>query len=300
MAATTDPASPSYVAPSERIAVFDNDGTLWSEQPVYFQLSFALDYAQTQLAKSPAPSWASRPWATRLKKEGPAAAAKFDEKTLLEIVGVSEAQEAEAYRAAVADWFARARHPRFERRYDQLTFAPMVSLLGYLRERGYKTFIVTGGSLWFVRAFAEEAYGVPPEQVVGTTLGEKYELQQGRGVVTGDGKLTFVDDGPGKPVGIHRAIGRRPIIAVGNSDGDREMLEYTTTQAGRPTLGILVHHDDPEREWAYDRASPIGRLDKALDQVPTANWLLVSMKDDFEAVYEPAPTPVSLGYPGSP
>ncbi|HKO92501.1 MAG TPA: HAD family hydrolase [Polyangiaceae bacterium] len=296
--ATTKPNGPHFVSPGDRVAVFDNDGTLWSEQPIYFQFAFALDYVASQLSASPAPSWASRPWATQLKKgltkDGKKALPQLDEKALFEIISASETQTAEDYRTSVHAWLERARHPRLERPYTELVFQPMVALLEYLRAHDYKTFIVTGGSAWFVRAFAEKLYGIPPEQVVGTLSEAHYELKDGRGILSGSGKLAFLDDGAGKPVGIDRVIGRMPIFAAGNSDGDREMLEYVTTQKGPSTFALLVHHDDPDREWAYDRASKIGKLDKALDQATTSNWLVVSMKRDFESIYAPgvaAPAP---------
>jgi hypothetical protein len=175
----------------------------------------------------------------------------------------------------------------------------MVELLEFLRQNGFKTYIVSGGGVTFMRAFAEQLYGIPPEQVIGSLMETKYVLEAGKGAIVTEPKLAFLDDGPGKPVGIERVIGRRPVFVAGNSDGDRDMLEYATTQ-GSPALGLIVHHDDAEREWAYDRSSPIGRLDKPLDQAPSLGWLVVSMKDDFETIYQPAPAPLPLAAPAAP
>jgi len=298
--ATTEPNGPRFVEPKDRIAVFDNDGTLWSEQPIYFQFAFALDYVARTVSASPAPTWANRPWATKLKQQGAKAVEQLAEQELFEIVSASEGQTAADYRASVHTWLDTARHPRFGRPYTELTFEPMVALLEYLRAHDFKTFIVTGGSVWFVRAFAEKAYGIPPEQVVGTVSDARYELREGRGILSGTGKISFVDDGPGKPVGIDRFIGRLPIFAAGNSDGDREMLEYVTTQKGTTTFALVVHHDDPDREWAYDRASKVGKLDRALDQATSSNWLVVSMKNDFASIYARSGTPPTPAAPVPP
>jgi len=309
----TDESSPDFVPVESRIAVFDNDGTLWSEQPLYFEFEFALDRVLDQLAQNPAPAWSKKAWAVKLKKNGKQAMAALDSKALLEIFVAANAGLDEAgFRVVASEWFKKAKHPRFNRPYSELTFVPMVELLAYLREHGFKTFIVSGGSSRFIRVFAEVAYGILPEQVVGSYLDAKYELRDGHGFVVAEPKLGFIDDGAGKPVGIARGIGRAPIIAVGNSDGDREMLEYVTSQAGA-RLGVLVHHDDAEREFAYDRGSKIGTLDKALDQAATARWLVVSMKNDFAIVYTPptaavvppveptGPTvPVASATPGTP
>jgi phosphoglycolate phosphatase-like HAD superfamily hydrolase len=290
----TDPTSPEFVPQKARIAVFDNDGTLWSEQPLYVEFAFAIDRVLDLLAKSPAPAWSKKPWAIRLKNDGKKALGELDERALAEIFAAASAGLDEAaYHTVAAEWLAQAKHPRFGRLYTDLTYAPMVELLGYLREHGFSTFIVSGGSSRFIRVFAETAYGISPDQVVGTVLEGKYELRQGRGVVVSQPKLAFLDDGPGKPAGIAQFIGQLPILAVGNSDGDREMLEYVTTQPG-PRLGVLVHHDDADREWAYDRTSKIGKLDKALDQAASAKWIVISMKNDFATVYAPpAPDPTT-------
>lgn len=286
--AVKDETSTSYVPPEERIAVFDNDGTLWSEQPLYFQFVFAIERVAELLGQKPAPAWANRPWAVALARDGKKALAKLDEKAIFEIAATSElAQTSQDFDAIVDKWLDLARHPRFERPYDELVFQPMVELLGYLQDSGFSVYIVTGGSVRFVRAFAEEVYGVPPERVIGSYFDTQYEYKAGKGRVLSLPKPGFIDDGAGKPVAIDRVIGQVPIFAAGNSDGDREMLEYVTSQ-GRPSLGLLVHHDDAEREWAYDRASKIGKLDKALDQAASSGWLVVSMKDDFATVHSAA------------
>jgi phosphoglycolate phosphatase-like HAD superfamily hydrolase len=285
VARVSNPSSPDRVPPGDRIAVFDNDGTLWSEQPLYFEFLFAVDRVIELLGATPAPAWSKQPWAARLKKDGPAALATLDQKALLEIFAVANAGLDEAsFRVVAQAWLSRAKHPRFNRPFTDLTYAPMVQLLDYLRAHDFKIFIVSGGSLRFIRIFAQRAYGIPPERVVGSYLDARYELKEGQGAVVSAPSLGFLNDGPGKPVGIERAIGGVPILAVGNSDGDREMLEYVTSHPG-PRLGVLVHHDDAEREWAYDRSSQIGRLDKALDQAATAGWVVLSMKDDFASVY---------------
>jgi hypothetical protein len=193
------------------------------------------------------------------------------------------------FRATVADWLATARHPRFERPYTDLVYQPMLELLAYLRERGFKTFIVSGGGVEFIRVFAERVYGIPPEQVVGSSGVVKFETgPDGKPVLIKEAEVEFVDDGPGKPVGINRFIGRRPIMAFGNSDGDLQMLQWTTAGDGA-RFGLIVHHTDAEREWAYDRQSHIGRLDKALDAAGPAGWVVVSMKDDWNTIFAETP-----------
>jgi phosphoglycolate phosphatase-like HAD superfamily hydrolase len=285
VSATTDPKSERYLEPAARIAVFDNDGTLWSEQPIYFQFAFALDRVGDLLAATPAPAWSKKPWAVKLKTEGKQAAASFDQKAWIEIFALSEAEQtSEEYQKAVRVWLDGARHPRWNRPYTELTFLPMLELLEYLRENDFKTFIVSGGSIWFMRVFAERVYGIPPEQVVGTSLVTRYVVEGGRGTVRSSTDVALIDDGPGKPVGIDSRIGRTPVLVVGNSDGDREMLEYATTRSSN-ALGLIVHHDDATREWAYDRQAKVGKLDRALDQAPSAGWLVVSMKDDFETIF---------------
>jgi haloacid dehalogenase-like hydrolase len=212
------------------------------------------------------------------------------EKGLLEIVAATHTgMTTDEFRATVADWLATARHPRFDRPYTELAYQPMLELLAYLRAEGFKTFIVSGGGVEFMRVFAERVYGIPPEQVVGSSGVVQFEIgADGKPVLLKEAKVEFVDDGPGKPVGINRFIGRRPIAAFGNSDGDLQMLQWTTAGTG-PRFGLIVHHDDAQREWAYDRGSHIGRLDKALDAAGPAGWVVVSMKDDWNTIFAEGP-----------
>ncbi|HEX7374666.1 MAG TPA: HAD family hydrolase [Steroidobacteraceae bacterium] len=279
----TNPASRNFVPPAERIAVFDNDGTLWSEQPLYFQLAFVLDRIR-QLAPQH-PEWqGTEPFKSVLTGDQAGLAAS-GEHGLLQLVEATHADiTTDELNKVMSTWLDTARHPRFQRRYTELTYAPMRELLVYLRANGFKTFIVTGGGAEFVRAFSERVYGVPPEQVVGSTLRSRYEVRDGRPVIEQLGAMEFINDKDGKPVGIEKQIGRRPILAFGNSDGDFQMLEYTIHGAG-PRLGLLVHHDDATREYAYDRQSSIGRLDRGLDAAPERGWVVVSMKDDWRTIF---------------
>lgn len=273
-----------FVAPEERIAVFDNDGTLWSEQPVYFQLQFALDRIKAVAADHP--DWKdTEPYKSVLAGDAMGLAAS-GEKGLLEVMGATHAgMTTTEFSAIVADWLATARHPRFDRPYDSLVYQPMLELLDYLRANGFKTFIVSGGGVEFMRVFAEKAYGIPPEQVVGSSGVVKFEMgADGVPKLVKEAKVEFVDDGPGKPVGINRFIGRQPIFAFGNSDGDQQMLQWTAAGKGARFMGI-VHHTDADREWAYDRQSHIGKLDKALDEGLAEGWTIVDMKTDWKTVY---------------
>jgi phosphoglycolate phosphatase-like HAD superfamily hydrolase len=281
--AVTDPSGRDHVPPAGRIAVFDNDGTLWSEQPAYFQLLFAIDRVK---ALAPGrPEWKSRqPFKSALEGDMNALAA-FGEKGLLELIMATHAgNTADEFTRSVRDWLSTARHPKFRRPYTELVYQPMLELLAYLRASGFQTWIVSGGGIEFVRAFAEERYGVPPQQVVGSSVKTRYEPRGGQPAIVRLPQLDFIDDKAGKPVGIHRFIGRRPIAAFGNSDGDFEMLEWTTSAPGA-RLGVLVHHDDAGREYAYDRKSHIGRLARGLDEGPRRGWTLVSMKNDWRTVY---------------
>ncbi|WP_423824046.1 HAD family hydrolase [Salinisphaera sp. SPP-AMP-43] len=278
--------SPAYVPEPERIAVFDNDGTLWSEKPLYFQFIYALDEVRRMAPQHP--EWQHEaPFASILKGQAVAALAA-DPKALLEVVAATHAgMTTDAFNASVQRWLAQARHPRTKRAYTGMVYQPMLELLGYLRDNGFKTFIVSGGGIDFLRAFSWKSYGIPPEQVVGSSLKEKYAHRDGRPVLIKLPELNFIDDGPGKPVGIHQYIGRRPIFAAGNSDGDLQMLEWTTAGAG-PRLGLIVHHTDAQREWAYDRHSKIGHLDKALNQAKSQGWTVVDMEKDWTVIYPPA------------
>jgi len=281
--AVTTPTRATYRPPAERIAVFDNDGTLWSEQPAYFQLLFAVDRIRSLAPQHP--EWkTTQPFKAALEGDM-AALAAGGEHALLELVMASHAgNTTEEFRAIVQQWLANARHPKLGRPYTELVFQPMLELLEYLRANGFKTFIVSGGGIEFVRAFAEEVYGIPPEQVVGSSIKTRYEVRDGKPVLVRLPEIDFIDDKAGKPVGINQHIGRRPLLAFGNSDGDFEMLEWTTAGAGL-RLGLLVHHDDAAREFAYDRESSVGRLKRGLDEAAARGWVIVSMKRDWQQVY---------------
>ncbi|MGH7680575.1 MAG: HAD family hydrolase [Candidatus Eiseniibacteriota bacterium] len=272
-----------FIQPSERIAVFDNDGTLWSEQPIYFQLAFALDRVKAMAPQHP--EWKTKqPFKSLLAGDVKAVLAG-GERSILPIVAASHSgMTTDEFEASVKDWAATARHPRFQRPYTDLAYQPMLEVLQYLRSNGFKTYIVSGGGAEFMRVWTERVYGIPPEQVVGSCGGLQYVLKEDKPVLEKLPSVDFVDDGPGKPVGIQRFIGRRPVIAFGNSDGDQQMLEWTTTGDGL-RLGVIVHHTDAEREWAYDRGSPIGKLEKALDEAPSRGWTLVDMKTDWKRIY---------------
>ncbi|MGD8843511.1 MAG: HAD family hydrolase [Gammaproteobacteria bacterium] len=284
--ATTTPGSPSYVEPAGRIAVFDNDGTLWSEKPMYFQLAFALDRVRALAPQHP--EWKQKqPFKAVLEGDMETVFAG-GEHALLELVMATHAgNTTEEFAQIVKDWLAAARHPKTGRPYTEMVFQPMLELLAYLRANGFKTFIVSGGGIEFMRPWTEQVYGIPPEQVIGSSIRTKYQLRDGRPVLVRLAEINFIDDKAGKPVGINQHIGRRPIAAFGNSDGDLQMLQWTSAGDGK-RFGLLVHHTDDEREWAYDRQSPIGRLDKALDAAPANGWTVVDIKKDWKTVYPAA------------
>jgi phosphoglycolate phosphatase-like HAD superfamily hydrolase len=285
VADVTHEGAPGYVPPADRIAVFDNDGTLWSEQPLYFQFVFMLD--QVKAAAPNHPEWKNNPAFKALMAHDYAALAS-QQKPLLQLMAVANSgMTVDAYDQTIRDWLAKARHPKFNRPYTDLVYQPQLELLTYLRANGFKTFIVSGGTIEFMRPWAQKAYGIPPEQVIGSSQEVRYELRDGRPVLVRLPKIDFVDDGPGKPVGIYRNIGRRPILAFGNSDGDLQMLQYTAGGSGE-SLALLVHHDDAAREFAYDRQSKIGKLDKAWDEAVARHWVVVSMKDDWKTIYPEA------------
>jgi phosphoglycolate phosphatase-like HAD superfamily hydrolase len=282
----TAEGGPDFVPPAERIATFDNDGTLWAEQPIYFQLAFAFDRIAAMEPEHP--DWkTTQPFKGVLEGDREAVLAA-GEHGLLEIMAVTHSgMTTEKFNSIVDSWLKTAEHPRFHRLYTSLVYQPMLELLTYLRANGFKTFIVSGGGVEFMRQFAEPSYGIPPEQVVGSSGVVKYELEaDGKPVLIKEPKVEFIDDGPGKPVGINRFIGRRPIFAFGNSDGDLQMLQWTTAREG-PSFAGLVHHTDAEREWAYDRNSHIGKLDKALDAAQAKGWTVVDMKTDWNVVFPP-------------
>jgi hypothetical protein len=279
----TDPSGADFVPAAERIAVFDNDGTLWAEQPLYFQVIFAIDLMRVAAEADPVLA-AQEPYKTLLA-DGLAGAGALDPHSLLApLVAVHGGTTTAQFRAAAAAWLATARHPTLDRAYTELTYTPMVELLEYLRAHGFETWIVSGGGVEFIRVFSDDAYGIPQQQVVGSRIKSAFALTDDGPVINRLGEIEFVDDGPGKPVGIATFIGRRPILAGGNSDGDLAMLQYTDDGDG-PALAIYIHHDDPDREWAYDRDSNIGRLDAGLDAAAARGWTVVSMRDDWNRVF---------------
>jgi hypothetical protein len=282
----TTPDSPDFVPLPERIAVFDNDGTLWSEQPMYFQLIFAIDRVKALAPQHP--EWKSKePFASLLKGDVKAALAG-GEKSALEIVMATHAGMTTAeFEITVSDWIASAKHPSTHRLYTDMVYQPMLEVLSYLRASGFKTFIVSGGGIEFMRPWTEAVYGIPPEQVVGSSIKTKFELQDGKPVLVRLPEVNFIDDKEGKPVGINQYIGRRPIAAFGNSDGDLQMLQWTTAGKGA-RFALYVHHTDDKREWAYDRKSSVGKLDKGLDTAKAKGWTVVDMKNDWKVIYPTA------------
>lgn len=279
----TREGSSDFIPEPERIATFDNDGTLWIEQPVYVQFAFALDRVKALAPQNP--EWNDKQPFKAVLDGDMAAVAAAGEHSAVEIVAATHAGMTPAeFREAVKDWLATAKHPRFGRRYDELVYRPMLEVLAYMRANGFKTFIVSGGGAEFIRAFAQERYGIPPEQIVGSRIVTKFERRDGRPILFRLPEVDFVDDGPGKPVGIDELIGRRPVAAFGNSDGDLEMLQWTTAAGGR-RLGVVVHHTDPEREYAYDRQSKVGHLAKALDAAAVDRWTVVDMKRDWKTIF---------------
>jgi hypothetical protein len=282
----TKQGSPEFVPVAERIATFDNDGTLWSEQPIYIQLAFALDRVRELAPRHP--EWKARePFKSVLAGDLKKALAG-GEKALLEIVMATHSgMTSDEFAGIVARWFATAKHPKYARPYTECVYQPMLEVLSYLRANGFKTFIVSGGGVDFMRVITEKVYGIPPEQVIGSYGKLEFELRDGKPVLARKPGVGFIDDGPEKPVGIQHHIGRRPIAAFGNSDGDQQMLEWTAAGPGA-RLALLVHHTDAAREVAYDRASHVGKLDKALDEARAKGWIVASMKDDWKAIF-PAP-----------
>jgi len=278
----TREGAPNYVPPAQRIAVFDNDGTLWSEQPIPVQLVFLLD--QVKAAAPDHPEWKNNPAFKALVAHDSTALATHQKELLQLIAAANSGMTVETYDQTVRNWLATARDRKFNRPYTALVYQPQLELLAYLRASGFKTYIVSGGTIDFMRPWSQQVYGIPPEQVIGSSQAVKYEPRDGHPVLVRLPKLDFIDDGPGKPVGIYRHIGRRPILAFGNSDGDLQMLEYTAGGSGE-SLELLVHHDDESREFAYDRQSKLARLDKAWDEAIARGWTVVSMKDDWKAIY---------------
>jgi hypothetical protein len=279
----TREGSANFVPVAERIATFDNDGTLWAEQPMYFQLLFALDRVKALAPQHP--EWKNKePFASLLKGDVKNALAG-GEKSMLEIVMSTHAgMTTEEFERIVNDWIATAKHPKTGKLYTEMVYQPMLELLAYLRGNGFKTFIVSGGGIEFMRPWTERVYGIPPEQVIGSSIKTKFELRDSKSVLVRMPEINFIDDKAGKPVGINQHIGRRPILAFGNSDGDLEMLQWTAAGSGMRFMG-LVHHTDADREWAYDRKSHVGRLDKALDEANRKGWTVADMQKDWKRIF---------------
>jgi len=276
-------AGPDFVAPAERIATFDNDGTLWVEQPMYVQMAFALDRVK---ALAPLhPEWKyTEPFQSVLEGDMKTLI-ESGERGLVEMIMVTHAgMTTDEFSKIVTDWLAAARHPRFKRPYTELVYQPMLELLSYLRANGFKTFIVSGGGVEFMRPWTEKVYGIPPEQVIGSSIKTKFQMRDGSPTLFRLPDINFIDDKTGKPVGINESIGRRPIVAFGNSDGDLEMLQWTTISGG-VRLGAIVHHTDAEREYAYDKKSHFGRLDVALDAAAVNRWTVIDMKKDWKVIF---------------
>ncbi|MDR9772773.1 HAD family hydrolase [Rhizobium hidalgonense] len=281
----TKPDSADFVPEAERIAVFDNDGTLWVEHPIYTQLAFALDRVKSLAPQHP--EWKeTQPFKAVLEGDMKALAAS-GEKGLVELIMTTHAgMTTSDFQKIVIDWLASARDPKFKRPYTELVYQPMIELLAYLRANGFKTFIVSGGGVELMRPWAEKVYGIPPEQVVGSSIKTEFRMEDDTPTLFRLPEVNFIDDKAGKPVGINQQIGRRPIAAFGNSDGDLQMLQWTTMAGGPARLGVLIHHTDAAREYAYDRDTEFGRLDKALDAAAITGWTVVDMKADWKQVFK--------------
>lgn len=281
----TDPASKDFVHPENRIAVFDNDGTLWVEQPMYTQVAFALDRLKALAPNHP--EWLKN-LALKAAIEGDTTALfASGYEGIFELMAVTHAgMTTTEFEVIVMDWFAKAEHPRFNRKYTDLVYQPMIELLDYMRANGFSTYLVSGGGVEFMRPWAQKVYGISPANVVGSNLKTKFEMVDGKPILVRLPELGFINDEDGKPIGINRHIGQRPIAAFGNSNGDLQMLQWTTAGDG-PRLGVIVHHTDAEREYAYDRQSSVGRLDRALDAAPANGWVVIDMKEDWATVFPP-------------
>ena len=282
--AVTDPEGPGYVEPDARIATFDNDGTLWVEQPMYTEMAFALDRVRSLAQVHP--EWKTQqPFKAVLEGDSEAFIAAGGRAVGEVVMASHTGMSATLFHTIASEWIRDARHPDLNKAYTELAYGPQIELLRYLEANDFTNFIVSGGSVEFIRTFSESTYGIPPAHVIGSSIATRYEVQGGKPSLLRLPEVDFIDDKGGKPVGIHKHIGARPILAFGNSDGDYEMLEYTTMGSGGARLGLLLHHDDGEREYAYDRESRAGMLDRALDAATTQGWVVVSMKNDWKTVF---------------
>jgi phosphoglycolate phosphatase-like HAD superfamily hydrolase len=279
----TNKNNPNYIPVADRIAVFDNDGTLWSEQPYYFQLQFAL--ARVKALAPEHPEWRNKPLFQAVLDDDIKTALSFGMHGVLDLIMATHSgMTTEEFEKIVNEWINTAKHPKTNKLYKEMVFQPMLELLYYLRANGFKTYIVSGGGVDFMRPWTQEIYGIPPEQIVGSSGKVKFEMRDGKPILLKLPEINFFDDKEGKPVGIHQYIGKRPIAAFGNSDGDLQMLQWTAASQGK-SLIMYVHHTDAEREWAYDRKSSIGRLDKGLDKAREKGWIVVDMKQDWKRIY---------------
>lgn len=281
----TRPGSPDFVPIAERIAVFDNDGTLWSEQPLYFQAFFILDRIKTLAPEHP--EWKDQePFASVLRGDVTSALAGGEHALIEMTLATHTGMSTDEFDRIVSDWIATAKHPTTGRRFTEMVYQPMLELLAHLRASGFKTYIVSGGGIEFMRPWAEQIYGIPPEQVIGSSVKTQFEIHGSQPALKRLPEMNFINDKGGKPVGIQMHIGRRPVAAFGNSDGDLQMLQWTDARQGA-SLCLYVHHTDAEREWAYDRASSIGRLDRGLVEAQTHGWTVVDMRRDWKVVFPP-------------
>ncbi|MGB6648421.1 MAG: HAD family hydrolase [Bacteroidota bacterium] len=279
----TDKTNPDYVPVPDRIAVFDNDGTLWSERPVYFQFYFVIDRVKALAPQHP--EWKrEQPFKAALDNDMDALVASGKKGLMQLLLSTHAGMTTTEFEQIVTEWIINAKHPTTGKLYKEMVYQPMLELLDYLRTNGFKTYIISGGGIEFLRPWAEEAYGIPPEQVVGSSIKTKFELRDGKPVIVRLPEIDFIDDKAGKPVGIHKFIGKRPIVSCGNSDGDLQMMQWTAGGDGS-RLMLYVHHTDAEREWAYDRDSHVGRFDKGLDEAREKGWTIVDMKKDWRVIF---------------
>lgn len=291
----TTPGGERFVPEHERVAVFDNDGTLWAEQPAYFQLLFAVDRVRVMAHERP--EWrTTQPFQGAIEGDLRAVAQSGHEGVAHLVAATHAGMTTDEFAQHVREWLRTARHPRTGRPFTEMVYQPMLELLEHLRERGFATYIVSGGGVEFMRVFSEEVYGVSPERVIGSTIKTEFAMAPGGPVIRRLAEIDFFDDGPGKPVAINRVIGRRPTIAFGNSDGDLQMLQWTDAGDG-PRLSAIVHHTDARREYQYDRESPVGRLDKALDEARERGWLVIDMRADWSRIFPDSPAGAA-GAPG--